>query len=148
MMRDQLGVNVVGWDDSRINADGSDSSNESFNRVAEAKPDLVFVALGPPKQELWIDRARVAMHPAVAIGVGASFDFLIGKYARAPRWMGRTGLEWAYRLWQEPRRLWRRYLVEAPSFVGLVARTRRLPRAERIIETAAPVGSRSELSSQ
>ena len=138
MLTERMGVDVVGWDDSRIASDGSDPTGESFRRVSEAKPDLVFVALGPPKQELWIDRARQAMHPAVAIGVGASFDFLIGKYARAPRWMGRAGLEWLYRLIQEPRRLWRRYLVEAPRFVGLVFQTWRLPQSDRLTTRCEP----------
>jgi len=134
LMTERMGINVVGWDDSRIQADGSDPTGESFARAAAAKPDIIFVALGPPKQELWIDRARDMGHPAVAIGVGASLDFLAGKVKRAPRWMARAGLEWAFRLSQEPRRLWRRYLVEAPRFLGIVASTRRAPRTDRVIE--------------
>lgn len=138
LLANQMGVTVVGWDDARIEADGGDPTGQSFARVAAARPDLVFVALGPPKQELWIDRATEAIHPAVALGVGASFDFLVGQWKRAPRWMGRVGLEWAYRLAQEPRRLWRRYLVEGPRFLGIVAATWRLPRAERISRVLAP----------
>jgi N-acetylglucosaminyldiphosphoundecaprenol N-acetyl-beta-D-mannosaminyltransferase len=134
LLTEQMGITVVGWDDSRIESDGSDPTNGSFTRAGAAKADLVFVALGPPKQELWIDRARDAIHPAVALGVGASLDFLVGKYKRAPRWMGRIGLEWAYRLSQEPRRLWRRYLVEGPRFVGIFARTLLSPRSSRIRE--------------
>jgi N-acetylglucosaminyldiphosphoundecaprenol N-acetyl-beta-D-mannosaminyltransferase len=90
------------------------------------------VALGPPKQELWIDRARKAGVPGVAIGVGASLDFLVGKYRRAPQWMARIGLEWMFRLLQEPRRLWRRYLLEGPRFLGICVRTWRAPRESRI----------------
>ncbi len=131
LLTEEMGVAVAGWDDCRINADGSDADGGSFRRAAAAKADLIFVALGPPKQELWIDRARDHIGPAVALGVGASLDFLVGKYKRAPRWMGRVGLEWAYRLSQEPRRLWRRYLVEAPRFFGIVASTWRSSRSAR-----------------
>jgi N-acetylglucosaminyldiphosphoundecaprenol N-acetyl-beta-D-mannosaminyltransferase len=134
MLTERMGITVVGWDDSRIESDGSDPTGGSFARASAAKPDLVFVALGPPKQELWIDRARDMIRPAVALGVGASLDFLVGKYKRAPRWMANTGLEWAYRLSQEPRRLWRRYLVEGPRFLGIVASTWQLPRSQRIVE--------------
>jgi len=137
LLTEQMGITVAGWDDCRIESDGSDPTNGSFARAGAAKADLVFVALGPPKQELWIDRARDVIHPAVALGVGASLDFLVGKYKRAPRWMGRVGLEWAYRLSQEPRRLWRRYLVEGPRFIGLVASTWQSPRSARVTDRAA-----------
>jgi N-acetylglucosaminyldiphosphoundecaprenol N-acetyl-beta-D-mannosaminyltransferase len=132
MLREQMGITVAGWDDARITSDGSDLSGNSVARVRAAQADLVFVALGPPKQELWIHRSLETIRPAVALGVGASLDFLAGKYKRAPEWMRRYGLEWAYRLWQEPRRLWRRYLVEGPRFLAIVLATRRLPPAERI----------------
>jgi N-acetylglucosaminyldiphosphoundecaprenol N-acetyl-beta-D-mannosaminyltransferase len=132
MLSSDMGITVAGWDDSRINADGSDPGDASIARVRAANADLVFVALGPPKQELWIQRAADAIRPAVALGVGASLDFIAGKYKRAPAWMGRMGLEWAYRLLQEPRRLWRRYLVEGPRFIGIVLATRKSPRPDRI----------------
>jgi N-acetylglucosaminyldiphosphoundecaprenol N-acetyl-beta-D-mannosaminyltransferase len=137
LLSEQMGIVVAGWDDCRIASDGSDTDGGgSIARAAAAKPDLVFVALGPPKQELWIDRAADAIRPAVALGVGASLDFLVGKFKRAPRWMGRVGLEWAYRLSQEPRRLWRRYLVEGPRFIGIVRSTWKVPRSERIVDVA------------
>ena len=134
MLPEKMGIPVVGWDDCRIAADGSDPTGQSFAKAAAANADLIFVALGPPKQELWIDRAREAVFPAVALGVGASLDFLAGKYKRAPRWMARMGLEWAFRLSQEPRRLWRRYLVEGPRFIGIAWATWRAPRSTRLIE--------------
>jgi N-acetylglucosaminyldiphosphoundecaprenol N-acetyl-beta-D-mannosaminyltransferase len=137
VLTEQMGITVAGWDDSRIAMDGSDLDGASISRARAAQPDIVLVALGPPKQELWIDRARDYIGPAVALGVGASLDFLIGKYRRAPRWMAKSGLEWLYRLSQEPRRLWRRYLVEGPSFLGIVVRTRRAPRSERVIDSSA-----------
>jgi N-acetylglucosaminyldiphosphoundecaprenol N-acetyl-beta-D-mannosaminyltransferase len=132
MLARDLGVLVVGWDDAQIAADGADRSGDSVARAKAAQPDLILVALGPPKQELWIARSLAAVRPAVGIGVGASLDFLVGKYRRAPAWVGRVGLEWLYRLLQEPRRLWRRYLVEGPRFLGVVWRTARLPAAERV----------------
>jgi N-acetylglucosaminyldiphosphoundecaprenol N-acetyl-beta-D-mannosaminyltransferase len=132
ILTERMGITVAGWDDRRIEADGSDPTGESVALARAAKPDIIFVALGPPKQELWIDRYFEEIRPAVALGVGASLDFLAGKYKRAPAWMGRVGLEWLYRLVQEPRRLWRRYLVEGPRFANIVYSTWRLPRGERV----------------
>lgn len=137
LLSEDMGIVVAGWDDARIAMDGSDPGNASIARARAARPDLIFVALGPPKQELWIDRARGQVGAAVSLGVGASLDFLVGKYKRAPRWMAKIGLEWLYRLLQEPRRLWRRYLVEGPSFFGIVASTRRAPKSERIVDMTA-----------
>ncbi len=132
LLTEEMGITVAGWDDARIESDGSDSTGRSLARAQQAKPDLVFVALGPPKQEIWIHRSMDSLGPAVSLGVGASLDFLVGKYRRAPAWMGRYGLEWLYRLSQEPRRLWRRYLVEAPRFLGIVFLTWRLPLSDRV----------------
>jgi N-acetylglucosaminyldiphosphoundecaprenol N-acetyl-beta-D-mannosaminyltransferase len=132
LLTERMGITVAGWDDCRIESDGSDATGDSVARASAARADLIFVALGPPKQELWIHRSLEAVRPAVALGVGASLDFLAGKYKRAPAWMARYGLEWAYRLWQEPRRLWRRYLVEGPRFAGILLATRRLPLSERV----------------
>jgi N-acetylglucosaminyldiphosphoundecaprenol N-acetyl-beta-D-mannosaminyltransferase len=130
----QLGVDVVGWDDCRIASDGSDAGCGSVERARAAKPDVILVGLGPPKQELWIHRSANAVRPAVALGIGAGLDFLAGKYKRAPRWVARAGFEWAFRLLQEPRRLWRRYLVEGPRFALVVLTTWRSPRSERVRE--------------
>jgi N-acetylglucosaminyldiphosphoundecaprenol N-acetyl-beta-D-mannosaminyltransferase len=134
MLAEQLGVTVVGWDDCRIESDGSDVTGASVTRVRDAKPDLLLVALGPPKQELWIYRAAAEIGPVVALGVGASLDFITGRHRRAPRWMSSVGLEWIFRLFQEPRRLWRRYLLEGPRFVGVVMATWLAPQSERIKE--------------
>ena len=96
----------------------------------QPSPDLLLVAFGAPKQELWIDRFAERLGPAVAMGVGGSLDFITGRVRRAPAWMSRAGLEWLFRLLQEPRRMWRRYLVEDPAFIAIVARTRRRARRE------------------
>lgn len=85
--------------------------------LAAKRPDIVFVALGSPKQELLIERVRDAVPHAWWIGVGISFSFVAGTVKRAPRWVQRMGLEWAHRLAQEPRRLWSRYLWSGPPFV-------------------------------
>jgi N-acetylglucosaminyldiphosphoundecaprenol N-acetyl-beta-D-mannosaminyltransferase len=87
--------------------------NRSIVRlIRAARPDVLLVALGHPKQELWIARHRHMLGVSVAIGVGCTLDLLAGKFQRAPRWMQEMGLEWLYRLGQEPRRLFSRYLVD------------------------------------
>ena len=91
--------------------------------VRAAKPDILFVGLGSPKQERWIVANRFACGARLSIGVGISFSFLCGDVVRAPRWMQRAGLEWAHRLIQEPQRLWKRYLVQDMTFFALVARS-------------------------
>lgn len=115
-----FGVTVVGWDSPVIHRDGSDATGDSVSRVRDARPDVVVVALGNPKQEFWIARAADEIRPAVALGLGAVLDFLVGRQTRAPRWMAVAGLEWLYRLAREPRRLWRRYLVQDPRFAWIV----------------------------
>lgn len=82
-----------------------------------ARPDVVFVALGSPKQEVVIDRLRHLLPQAWWIGVGISFSFVAGDVKRAPRWLQRLGLEWLHRLLQEPRRLGARYLWHGPPFL-------------------------------
>ncbi len=96
---------------------------EAVDVVVKAKPDLLFVALGAPKQELWMHKHRAALAPAVSLGIGASLDFIAGTVKRAPPWMSNAGLEWAYRLGQEPRRMFDRYIVRDSAFVGIALRT-------------------------
>jgi N-acetylglucosaminyldiphosphoundecaprenol N-acetyl-beta-D-mannosaminyltransferase len=122
----ELDVTIVGTDSPVIGPDGTDKSSEqTLERLTAASPDLVLVAFGAPKQELWIDRYAQRLGPAVAMGVGGSLDFITGRVRRAPAWISRAGLEWLFRLLQEPRRMWRRYLVEDPAFISIVARSRR-----------------------
>jgi N-acetylglucosaminyldiphosphoundecaprenol N-acetyl-beta-D-mannosaminyltransferase len=84
--------------------------------IDAARPDVVWVGLGAPKQECWMRRARELLEAPLLVGVGAVFDFASGTKARAPRPVQRLGLEWAFRLGQEPRRLSRRYLVTNTAF--------------------------------
>jgi N-acetylglucosaminyldiphosphoundecaprenol N-acetyl-beta-D-mannosaminyltransferase len=127
-----LGVDVVGSDSPIVHEDGTtEHAEDTLGRLADTKPHLVLVALGAPKQERFIDRYGDRIRPAVAMGVGGSLDFLIGRVRRAPAWVSRAGFEWLYRLGQEPRRMWRRYLIEDPRFVAIVARSRRRQRHAR-----------------
>jgi N-acetylglucosaminyldiphosphoundecaprenol N-acetyl-beta-D-mannosaminyltransferase len=90
---------------------------ETVARMNEARPDIVWVGLGAPKQERWMADHRDRLNAAILIGVGAAFDFHTGRLDRAPRWMQRAGLEWSYRLYKEPRRLWKRYVLGIPRFL-------------------------------
>jgi N-acetylglucosaminyldiphosphoundecaprenol N-acetyl-beta-D-mannosaminyltransferase len=87
--------------------------------IDESRADIVWVGLSTPKQERWMASMVSRVQSAVFIGVGAAFDFHAGLKPQAPRWMQRSGLEWAFRLATEPRRLWRRYLSNNPRFIYL-----------------------------
>ncbi len=90
-------------------------------RIRESAADIVFVGISTPKQERWMAAHRERLGGAVLLGVGAAFDFHAGRVKQAPVWMQRCGLEWFFRLTREPRRLWRRYIVETPRFLPLWA---------------------------
>jgi exopolysaccharide biosynthesis WecB/TagA/CpsF family protein len=88
--------------------------------IADYRPDILLVAMGVPRQELWISRNLTGASCTMPIAVGALLDFLSGSVPRAPLWMRRMRLEWVYRLWIEPGRLWRRYIVGNPLFLARV----------------------------
>ena len=88
--------------------------------INKVKSDILFVGLGAPKQERWIWEYKDKLRVPVSIGVGAAFDFVAGTVKRAPEWMQECGLEWLFRLCQEPGRLWKRYLIGNPIFLWLV----------------------------
>ncbi|TGD71877.1 WecB/TagA/CpsF family glycosyltransferase [Mangrovimicrobium sediminis] len=96
-----------------------------ISRISELEPSLVFVCLGSPKQDVWADFWREELPPAVYIGAGAAVDFVAGTKRRAPAFVQRIGMEWVFRLVQEPRRLVHRYLVRGPRFLGVVFRSLR-----------------------
>jgi N-acetylglucosaminyldiphosphoundecaprenol N-acetyl-beta-D-mannosaminyltransferase len=87
------------------------------DEINGASPDVVWVGIGVPKQEKWMAEMRPRLEAPVLVGVGAAFDFHAGLVPQAPSWLQDAGLEWAYRLYREPRRLWRRYLRYNPRFV-------------------------------
>ncbi|MCP4641574.1 MAG: WecB/TagA/CpsF family glycosyltransferase [bacterium] len=91
-------------------------------KIAQARPDICFVALGCPRQEYWMERHFREADASVMLGVGAALDFAAGKQKRAPVWVQNWGMEWLWRLCHEPRRLWRRYLVEDSYFLSVLWR--------------------------
>jgi len=92
---------------------------ETINR---ASPDVLWVGLGCPKQQLWMYEHRDKLRVPVMVGVGAAFDFLAGTKAQAPKWIQSFGLEWLFRLIAEPRRLAKRYILGYSLFIGLICR--------------------------
>jgi N-acetylglucosaminyldiphosphoundecaprenol N-acetyl-beta-D-mannosaminyltransferase len=103
--------------------DGWFTDAEEADVVAEirgAAPDILFVAISSPRKEQFLDRHRLDLGARFAMGVGGSIDVIAGVTSRAPSWMQRLGLEWVYRFAQEPRRMWRRYLVGNARFAWLL----------------------------
>lgn len=101
---------VVGAESPPFRALSDAEEKSSIERIKAARPDVIWVGLGAPKQELWMCRHCEALKPAVLLGVGAAFDYAAGVAKRPPRWLYRFALGWFYRFLQEPRRLWWRYL--------------------------------------
>jgi N-acetylglucosaminyldiphosphoundecaprenol N-acetyl-beta-D-mannosaminyltransferase len=114
------GMKIAGTYSPPFRALTPTEDSQIVNQINQAKPDIVWVGLGTPKQDLWMAAQRKQLTAPVLIGVGAAFDFHTGRIPQAPRWMQQSGLEWFFRLWQEPRRLWYRYGVYNPLFVLLI----------------------------
>jgi N-acetylglucosaminyldiphosphoundecaprenol N-acetyl-beta-D-mannosaminyltransferase len=89
--------------------------------INESGADIVWVGLGLPKQERWMYEHREALNAPVLVGVGAAFKFMSGQVNRAPSWVGDHGFEWLWRFIQEPRRVWRRVMIDGPHFLIYVA---------------------------
>ena len=98
----------------------ADEDTEIVNRINEANPDVVWVGLGAPKQEQWMALHLGRIHATAMIGVGAAFDFHSGNVKWSPKWVRKLGLEWAYRLAQNPRRMWRRNFIDTPLFLSKI----------------------------
>lgn len=122
------GIRIAGYESPPFRQTGEPEDEAVLDRLAKSGADVIWVGLSSPKQDVWM-RNNYRRLPQTLIGVGAAFDFHTGEVKRAPSWMREHGLEWAYRLISEPRRLWRRYLVLAPRFVLAVARTELLRKA-------------------
>lgn len=95
---------------------------EAVERVNRQRPGIVFVCLGMPKQERWAFAWQSKLDTSLVLCVGAAMEFALGFKQRAPMWMQKAGLEWFWRLASEPRRLWRRYIVQGSRFGGLLVR--------------------------
>ncbi|MFE3323365.1 WecB/TagA/CpsF family glycosyltransferase [Streptomyces sp. NPDC059176] len=113
------GVDVVGYRDGFWAAD---EEQEVVAAVRAAAPDLLFLAVPTPLKERFLARHLDGLGCGLAVGVGGSFDVVAGVHSRAPLWMRRWGLEWAFRLLQEPRRLFARYLIGNSRFIALTVR--------------------------
>jgi N-acetylglucosaminyldiphosphoundecaprenol N-acetyl-beta-D-mannosaminyltransferase len=111
------GVRIAGTMTPPVGTADELCNPETASRINQAKPDIVWVGVSSPKQEYWMACMRPLLQASVLIGVGAAFDFHTGTVRQAPRWMQRSGLEWLFRLVQEPSRLWRRYLIDNPWFL-------------------------------
>lgn len=99
---------------------GSEGNQAVLDRVAAFRPQILFVGMGMPRQEEWIISNIDALPPAAIFSVGAAFDYEAGAQKTAPRWMGRLGIEWLYRLTADPKRLFHRYCVEPWSLIDLI----------------------------
>lgn len=117
--RDYPGINIVGWHDGYF---GTEGETEVVQDIIAKKPDVLFVAMSSPLKEEFIYRNKSKMNVPVSIGVGGIFDIIAGKCKLAPSWVSKLGLEWLYRFVQEPRRMWRRYLITNLKFIMLVVK--------------------------
>jgi N-acetylglucosaminyldiphosphoundecaprenol N-acetyl-beta-D-mannosaminyltransferase len=114
------GLKVVGYESPPFRSLLVEEECAAVERINQAQADILWVGLGAPKQEYWMAEHLGLITVPVMIGVGAAFDFHAGVKKQAPRWMQRSGLEWLFRLMSEPKRLWRRYLINNPLFLWLV----------------------------
>jgi N-acetylglucosaminyldiphosphoundecaprenol N-acetyl-beta-D-mannosaminyltransferase len=115
------GIRIVGGYSPPFRALTDDEDNAIAEQINAAQPDIVWVGIGVPKQEKWMARMRDRIDAPVLAAVGAAFDFHAGRVSMAPEWMQNRGLEWTYRIAQEPRRLLPRYLIHNPRFVAKIA---------------------------
>jgi len=116
------GIAIVGVESPPFRPLSDEESDDLVRRVKESDADIVWVGLGTPKQDHFVDEYRDKLG-ATLVAVGAAFDFIAGNKTQAPEWMRRNGVEWMHRLGSEPGRLWKRYLVGNTTFVAGAVRT-------------------------
>jgi len=116
------GIAIVGGCSPPFREPTPAEERDAIAAIDGSGAQVVWVGTGQPKQELWMQRMRPRLRAPLLVGVGAAFDFHAGLVPQAPPWLQRAGLEWAYRLAREPRRLWRRYARYNPRFVAGFAR--------------------------
>jgi N-acetylglucosaminyldiphosphoundecaprenol N-acetyl-beta-D-mannosaminyltransferase len=114
LKRELPNLNLVGCRNGYFSPDEEEGIVKEIN---EKKPDILFIGMSSPKKEYWMSKYQSALKVSFVMGVGGSFDVLVGKTKRAPQWMQRVGLEWFYRFWQEPTRMWKRYLITNTLFL-------------------------------
>lgn len=112
LLEQHPGLRIAGTYAPPYRALSPEEDLEIVRAIRSARPAFLFVAFGAPRQDLWIREHLADLEVPVAMGVGCAFDVIAGRLGRAPFWMQRAGLEWAYRLAHEPGRLWKRYLVD------------------------------------
>jgi N-acetylglucosaminyldiphosphoundecaprenol N-acetyl-beta-D-mannosaminyltransferase len=122
LRREHPGIRIVGGYSPPFRPLTEEEEDDIVEQVDRARADVLWVGIGVPKQEKWMARMRARLEVPVMCGVGAAFDFHAGRISQAPRWMQERGLEWTYRIAQEPRRLLPRYLYYNPRFVAAVGR--------------------------
>ena len=116
-------IKVVGNVDTPNRPLGNRENKNVIKIINKAKPDIVLVGIGCPFQEKWIIENIKYLETHIVIGVGAAFDFITGRVKQAPVWIQKLGLEWLFRLFQDPRRLWKRYVVTNPAFIFKLLQT-------------------------
>jgi N-acetylglucosaminyldiphosphoundecaprenol N-acetyl-beta-D-mannosaminyltransferase len=116
------GVKIVGGYSPPHRLLTEEEQDAVANEINHSRADVVWVGIGVPKQEKWMAQMRSRLDGSLLIGVGAAFDFHAGLVPQAPAWLQQAGLEWAFRLAHEPRRLWRRYVRYNPRFIVAFAR--------------------------
>ena len=114
------GLNFVGTYSPPFHKLSDDEERKVIDLINETKPDIVWVGIGAPKQELWMYEHRDKLNVPIMVGVGAALDFLSGVKPQAPGWMQETGFEWLFRLITEPKRLWKRYIIGNTRFLYLI----------------------------
>jgi N-acetylglucosaminyldiphosphoundecaprenol N-acetyl-beta-D-mannosaminyltransferase len=124
--REHVSLTVCGWRNGYWDAA---QDGEVVQAIRSAAPDILFVGIPSPRKEYWLAQYLTALGVPFSMGVGGTFDVYAGRTKRAPRWMQRAGLEWAFRLLQEPARMWRRYLVGNLEFAAIVLRYYRIERS-------------------
>ena len=113
-------INIVGKYSPPFKSLNEQENRKIINIINDVSPDIIWVGLGAPKQEIWMNEIKCGLNKGVMIGVGAAFDYFAGNIQRPPIWLRRLGVEWLCRLLQEPTRLWKRYLFTNSIFIFLV----------------------------
>lgn len=111
LKRDYPDINIVGMYSPPFRPLSEEEDVAICAEINKSHPDFLWVGIGAPKQEMWMWRHQEKIQGTIMLGVGAGFDFFAGTLDKAPKWMEESSLEWLYRLWKEPKRLWRRYIL-------------------------------------